>query len=396
MKPYPYQVAFADRAYNLLKQHLLVYLAMEERTGKTLVALLACEKCDVQNVLVLTKKKALVGWQETLAKWKHSKVYHVTNYHQAKKCNPANYDLVILDEAHSYISAFPKRSKLWQDVHKLTTHKPIIYVSATPYAQGPQLLYNQLALSDWSPFRNYTTPYTWFKRFGVPDTIWLAGRQVETYKQCKVHEVLSQVNPLFIRATRAQLKFEHEPTDQLHYVKLDSVTRQAYNILLKDKVLMLREKELICDSPIKLRVSLHMLEGGVAKIDSTYIVLNNKEKIQYILEQWGDSVNTVIMYNYIAEKTKLEKVFKQARLLQATSYAEGIDLSMYSNLIIYSQDFSTARHTQRRARQANKERQTPITVHYLLVAKAISEQVYETVSVNKQNFVDSVFERREL
>lgn len=82
--------------------------------------------------------------------------------------------------------------------------------------------------------------------------------------------------------------------------------------------------------------------------------------------------------------------------MQATSYAEGVDLHKYKHLIIYSQDFSTARHTQRRARQANKARHEAITVHFLLVKKGCSEQVYKTVSVNKKNFVDSVFTRTKL
>ena len=85
-------------------------------------------------------------------------------------------------------------------------------------------------------------------------------------------------------------------------------------------------------------------------------------------------------------------MFKQAKLLQATSYAEGVDLHQYKHLVIYSQDFSTARHTQRRARQANKNRKEAIIVHFLLVKGGISERVYKTVSINKKNFVDTVFE----
>jgi ERCC4-related helicase len=97
------------------------------------------------------------------------------------------------------------------------------------------------------------------------------------------------------------------------------------------------------------------------------------------------------MYNYKAELTKLQQHFKNAVLLQGTSYAEGVDLSGHKHLVIYSQDFSTARHTQRRARQANVNRTLPINVHFLLVKKAISDEVYKTVSVNKKNYVDSVF-----
>jgi ERCC4-related helicase len=120
-------------------------------------------------------------------------------------------------------------------------------------------------------------------------------------------------------------------------------------------------------------------------------VLNNTEKVDYIKKHFGDTEDLVIMYNYKAELTKLSAHFKKAKLLQGTSYAEGVDLSMHKHLVVYSQDFSTARHTQRRARQANMNRKEPITVHFLLVKKAISEEVYKTVSINKKNYVDSVF-----
>jgi hypothetical protein len=134
-----------------------------------------------------------------------------------------------------------------------------------------------------------------------------------------------------------------------------------------------------------------MIEGGVAKIGDKYLSLENTEKIQYIKKTWGDSSSMVIMYHYIAEGEKLRAYFKNAAILQATRYAEGVDLSQYKHLIIYSQDFSAARHTQRRARQANKLRKDDITVHYLLVTGGVSEQVYTAVSVNKQNYVDSLY-----
>ena len=57
MTPYPHQVELADQAFNILKQFGLVYLACEERTGKTLAAILTAEKCPtIKTVLVVTKK----------------------------------------------------------------------------------------------------------------------------------------------------------------------------------------------------------------------------------------------------------------------------------------------------------------------------------------------------
>src|SRR5690606_23081271 len=154
---------------------------------------------------------------------------------------------------------------------------------------------------------------------------------------------LADVKHLFISKTRKELDFAHEPEDKLHYIELAKETRAIYNELMNDKLVTIQDKVLVADTISKLRVSLHMLEGGVAKIDEEYLVLKNQEKIDYIKQTWGDSKDLVIMYNYKAELTKLTAHFKNAAILQATSFAEGVDLSSFENLVIYSQDFSTAR-----------------------------------------------------
>lgn len=414
MKPYPHQEELSKDAVEILRKHMIVYLAWEERTGKTFAAILTAEKVATPKVLVITKKKALKGWQDHFDALTLDHEYTLTNFHQVWKCED-HYDLVIIDEAHNYISSYPKigsnsarlselrregkpNQNIYDNVKRVCKGKPIIYLSATPKAQGPQLLYHQMSVSSWTPWAKFPNFYSWFKLYGKVYTIKVQGREINQYD--KAHEDLidAAVEHLFITKTRAELGFEHEPTDELHTIRLSNKTMALYNELLEHQLAYLpgHKEPLVCDTVAKLRASLHMLEGGVAKIEDEYIVLSNREKIDYILTHFGDNVQSVIMYNYKAELTKLKKVFKKTLLLQATSFAEGVDLSMYKNLIIYSQDFSTARHTQRRARQANKQRDTPITVHFLLVEKAISQQVYKTVSVNKKNFVDSVFDRTAL
>jgi len=57
--PYPHQVELADEVMVVLRQYGVAYLASEERTGKTLAAILAAESSLAKRVLVITKKKAL-------------------------------------------------------------------------------------------------------------------------------------------------------------------------------------------------------------------------------------------------------------------------------------------------------------------------------------------------
>lgn len=394
--PYPYQEQLSNEALEIIREHAIVYLAMEERTGKTLTAILTAEKSKAENVLIVTKKRALAGWEETFRAFETTKTYTLLNYHKVEKFAHSRYDLVILDESHNYISAYPKPGKLWKDLRPVCRGKPIIYISATPYAQGPQMLYHQFALSSWSPWKKHTNFYRWFELYGIPYTKTIYGREVKQYDKANKEMVLGCVEELFITKTRRELGFNVEPEDEVHYVELSEDVRKVYNQLLKDELYIFDFGDLVCDSTSKLRTSLHQLEGGTIKLVNSRHMLPNKEKIAFILEQFGDSDNLVIMYNFIQERIKLEQHFKKAHLLQATSYAEGVDLHTFDHLVVYSQDYSTARHTQRRARQCNKKRTKPIRVHHLLVKGGISEQVYKTVSINKRNFVDSVFERTEL
>lgn len=394
MTPYKHQIDISQRAYRILKENAMVYLAMLERTGKTLTAILTCELCqNVSSVLVITKKKALDGWLDTLQRYKTRLQFQVVNYHQAHKVPSGSYDIVILDESHAYLSKYPKVGTIWKAVAKLTLGKPIIYLSATPSAQGSCLLYHQFQLSSWSPFLDYPNFYKWFKVYGIPQLKYVAGRPIRDYSECQEAKVWEQVQHLFISYTREELGFKHEPQDRLHFVELWPTTLEWYRTLEKEGVLEIEENQCVADTPIGLLTKLHQLEGGTLKQEEQGYILPNIEKINYILELYGDSENLVIFYHYVQEYTKLAKFFKKAKLLQATAFAEGVDLSMYEHLVIYSMNFSTAQYTQRRARQANMNRNTPIVVDYLLVKGGISHQVYECVAQNKVNFVDKYFQR---
>ncbi len=398
MIPYPHQLELAQKIVYLLRSYNIAYLAAEERTGKTLAALLAAEAMtEITEVLVITKKIALDGWHKTLKAHPLVKSVIVTNYHQMSKLDmPTANTLIIVDEAHAYIAGYPKVSAMWRQLKNLAKRQKILFLSATPNSQGTQQLYHQLAISSFSPWHKYDSFYKWFRNYGELYTIKLQGRDCNQYDKIDHAKVWDSVKHLFITMTRAEIGFDHEPEDKLHYIELDKVTKEVYNELLTDKIVEFYAGTLVCDTISRLRPALHMIEGGATKINDEYLLLKNSEKIDYILKHFGDSLDTVIMYNYIAEGIKLREVFKKSPILHATSYAEGVDLSMYKNLVIYSMNFSTSKYVQRRARQANMERKEEITVHYLLVKKAISDQVYKTVAVNKRNFVDSLFERTKL
>ena len=201
MNPYPHQIQLAAQALPILKANGIVYLAAEERTGKTLSSILLAESVPGKTVLVITKKKAKDGWNETLSKYTdYKKSYTVTNYHQAHKEDPDKFDLIILDEAHNYISAFPKPGKIWKELKPLCRKKPIIYISATPHAQGPQQLFHQFALSSFSPWAKHKNFYEWFRLYGKPYDVKIGGVPIRQYDKCDTKLILGTCEHLFVTA----------------------------------------------------------------------------------------------------------------------------------------------------------------------------------------------------
>ena len=388
----PHQVELGMKSYNVLKENGLAYLSGEERTGKTIASIVCAELCDVEVVLIITKKKAYDGWLDVLKNIDKNHIYMLSTFHQIHKMD-AKFDFCIIDEAHNNISSYPRTGTIWNNIREKVFGKPILYLSATPHPQGYQQLFHQFALSAWSPWSKYKNFYTWFKDYGLAYTIEIQGIPRTQYDKCKNEEVIADVEHLFVTATRKELGFKHEPVDEIHYIELDEETKDVYNEIVEDKIVELRIGMVVCDTTSKLRTVLHQIEGGTLKTDAGYNTLKNREKVDWILKEFGDSKNLVIMYNFQQELVKLKEYFENATILQATSYAEGVALHMYDHLVIYSQDYSTARHSQRRARQCNINRTTPIIVHHLLVKKAISSQVYKTVNVNKRNYIDSLYER---
>jgi superfamily II DNA or RNA helicase len=105
-----YQTDIIDKASSILIQSRFVYLAMEVRTGKTLTSLGIANKINAQDVLFITKKKAISSIEKDFNLLKPYFSLCVTNYESIHKIDPdIHWDLIICDEAHS-MGAFPKPS----------------------------------------------------------------------------------------------------------------------------------------------------------------------------------------------------------------------------------------------------------------------------------------------
>lgn len=418
MKPFPHQLQKAEECWEILSSKGYVYLAGLPRSGKTLTSILLAEKSTkINSVLVLTKKAAISGWEKFIEdpelELKHS--YHVTNYEQVGKMDgrkynlkldPKAYQLVIIDESHN-LGTLAKPSNRIKLIKKLCWDMPHIHLSGTAIVESPNGIYHQMTISKYSPFKHKNF-YDFHREFGEPYYIKAAGREINQYDKAKP-ELLPVIDEFTIYMTQddAGISKDVQATDKIHYIELNEGTKKLYNKLQKDMIAEIykhmmihsepsiwnnshRVLTLVCDSVMKLRTSLHMLEGGVAKVDDEYIELGNTEKIDYILEHFGDNKDTGIMSHFIGERKLLEKKFKKAKIYSSTADAEGVDLSHLKNFIILSSGYSGSKFIQRRDRIVNIKGSNTTEVHHLLVKKAISEQVYKSCS-KKNDFNNKTY-----
>lgn len=399
--PYPHQTQIAEQGSKILKEYGILYLAMEERTGKSLTAILACENCKkAKNVLIVTKKKALKGWQDTLNAYAPKRLnYELINYESLKKAPKIKYDIAIVDESHSKISGFPKPSKTCVALQSYVYESAVIFCSATPSFQSFSQLYHQLGITKYSPFDNFKNFYRWHDVYGIKANKYIYGQVIADYSKCNEQKIESAVGHLFIKYTRKELGFKEEPEDAVHYIAPSQVLKDIYNEFLRKNVLKCGDFLYTGDSASKAFKALHQLEGSTLKLDeTTRYIFDFRDKCEYIKANFDLKNKTVaIFYEYIAELSLLQNFFNteiqrgKVSLYQSSAFAEGVDLSHIDEVVVYSMNFSTSQYVQRRARQCNMMRETPIKVHFLLIKGAVSEQVYNTVAKNRKNFTSHYY-----
>lgn len=388
-----HQIDGGQWVLDTIRAHGLAYLVWQERTNKSGAALWAVEESKARTCLIVTKKRALDGWREHLTNLKLTKKYVLTNYESIHKIK-GNFDMVILDECHHAIASIGKPSTTWRKVAAYTKGKPIIYLSATPYAETIGQMYHQLKLSDWSPWKKYSTYYKFHEAYGVPKVVYTAYGPRPDRSVFRTDEVYDTIGHLLNFKTRADVGIEHEPTVKVIKVMPSNETVKMIKDWRIRRVLEIGKNVIEGDSDPKMRTVHYQLEGGTLKIDDyTSIFLDSHEKVDHIKKNY-DCSKVAIMAHFIKERELLSKLIPEALILSSDGHAEGVDLHEVDKLIVYSMSFKTSKHTQRTARQANHNRKKPIEVDVLVMDKpCVGMAVYDTVAVKKENFVRSSYER---
>ena len=390
-----YQKEIIEDGVDTINRYGFVYLAMEVRTGKTLTSLGIAEKLGCRDVLFLTKKKAVRDVENDNRSLSSNFSFFCINYESMHKLPDYDWDLVILDEAHS-LGAFPKPNKRSKQVRELIKkHRPkVILLSGTPTPESYSQMYHQVWGIPRNPFSEYRNFYRFCDDYVRVTSRPINGLQIKDYSDGK-KIILDKMDRYTISYTQKEAGFESEIEEEIVRVPLKPETYELCKRLKKDLVVEIGDEAILADTGVKLMGKLHQMYSGTVKFESGNTMILDKSKAEYI--KWRFSENKIgIFYKFKAELEVLKQVFGDQLCtdletfdttdkhiaLQIVSGREGISLRHADYIVFYNIDFSATSYWQARDRMTTKDRKFN-KVFWIFSDNGIEGHVYKSVNKKK-------------
>lgn len=394
MKFRKYQSQIIDKAFDVLVKYGFVYLSMQVRTGKTLTAMGTAQKLGVDNMLFVTKKKAISSIEDDYKLL--SPKFHLTviNYESLHKV-AGKYECIVLDEAHG-MGAYPKPSKRTKMIKQIIKKQNpfVILMSGTPTPESFSQMYHQVYACPHNPFRNYTNFYKFAKDYVNVVQIRIGAMPHNNYSSGK-QSILDQMKPYMISYTQKEAGFKVETIEKVLKVKMSDLTYNMVKQLKKNLVIEGTDEVVLADTGVKLMSKLHQLFSGTVKFESGKATVIDLSKAEFIRTQFKNQ-KIGIFYKFKAEYDALKEVYgddltndlKEFKTtdkniaLQVVSGREGISLKEADCLVNYNIDFSALSYWQSRDRMTTKD-SIQNDVYWIFSEKGIEEKIYRAVTKKK-------------
>ena len=396
MKFRDYQIRIINTATGVLQAHRFVYLSMEVRTGKTLTALGVAEKLGIQNLLFVTKKKAISSIEADYKKLMPSYQITVINYESLHKVEGV-FDFVVLDEAHT-LGAYPKPSKRTKLVKQIILRQNpfVVLMSGTPTPESFSQIYHQVYACANNPFSQYKTFYKFAKEYVNVTQQMFHSMPSNNYDDGKP-EILDRMKPYMISYTQKEAGFKSKIQEHVLKVQMSELTYRFVKEMREHGVIEGKKtKEVILgDTGVKKMSKIHQLFSGTVKLENGKRMVTDLSKAKFIRTEFKNQ-KIGIFYKFKAEYEALKQVYGDALTddleefdtttksiaLQIVSGREGISLKKADCLVYYNIDFSALSYWQSRDRMTTKD-STASDVYWIFAEKGIETKIYKTVTKKK-------------
>ena len=391
-----YQKDIITKGTEMLFSYGFLYLAMEVRTGKTLTSLGICEQLNVENVLFLTKKKAMSSIIDDFDMLCPSNYCLFTiNYESMHKIPNIRWDVIICDEAHS-MGAFPKPSKRAKDVKNLIQrHDPyVILMSGTPTPESYSQMYHQVYAIRNNPFSRYSSFYKFANDWVKVKQRKINGNFINDYSH-GLDSITKAMSHYTINYSQKEAGFEVDTREHILRVTLEDKTYALAKRLSKDLVVEGKDEVILADTAVKLMMKLHQIYSGTVKFESGNSMVIDMTKANFIKERFkGKKIG--IFYKFTAELKAIKEAYgdgittelsefestDKSIALQIVSGREGISLRQADALVYYNIDFSATSYWQSRDRMTTRDR-LESDVYWIFSERGIEDDIYKAVSKKK-------------
>lgn len=392
----PHQIEKSKELLFVLKRHKLAYLRGEVRSGKTITVLETARLFNVNNVLFITKKKAISSIQSDFDKLNFQYTILITNYESVHKINRKDFDLVIYDECHT-LGGFPKPSVRTKLIKKRFSNIPCILLSGTPAAESYSQFYHQFFISAFSPFEE-TNFYKWARNYVTIEKKKIGTHEVNDYSKANKKAIEEVIKPFTIIMTQNDAGIESNIKE--YYLKVETPKGINYlvNKLIKDRAIEGKKGFIMAETPAKLQSKVHQICNGTVILETTEgesipVVLHNFKGV--FIKNYFKEKKIVIMYYYQSELEILKKCYgdcittdlsefdkSNKSLAIQQSSTEGMNLSKAECIVYYNFHFSGKNYIQSRDRLTVKGREKN-DVYFILEKPGINSKILKAIQEKK-------------
>lgn len=402
-----YQVRIANDANEILVRKKFVYLAMQVRTGKTLVSLETCKLYGAKKILFITKLKAFSSIESDYLKFNYNKFFEITiiNKESIHKIENNNFDVIICDEAHGLFGTYPKPNEFTKIYKKRFNKIPSILLSGTMSPESYSQLFHQFWINDYAPFSKHANFYQWANEYVDIKLKYLGYAQVKDYSNARKKDFWHHIRYYILTFTQQEANFNTNVKEIILEVEMKPITYKIIDKLHKELVVKSSDDKLIlADTGVKLQAKHLQLCSGTIKFECGASRVIDDTKACFIKHKFqGKKIG--IFYKFKEELQMLKNVFKDDLTtdlnefnnsskniaLQFQSGREGISLKNADYLVALNIDFSAVTYFQFKDRMTTLDRKEN-TLYWVFAKNGIESKVYKAV-MNKKSYTNDTFKK---
>ena len=398
-------------------------LADDMGLGKTTSTIIGALECGAKKVLIICPATLKINWKREIENYSNKSVYiaegknfepnHdfviinydiIKNFHDVKNKEQsqilsANFDLVIVDEAHYIKNAQAQRTKLINDIVKKVDR--LWLLTGTPMTSRPIDYYNLLSLSDSPVAKNwmaYVIRYCAGYQFRVGTRkVWnvmgasnleeLRDRTSNTILRRLKENVLDLPDKIITPVYLTLKSKEYEETMGEYYNWFDKNPEESKSLTVQFTKLT-KVRQIIANE--KISQTIELAENIIEQDKKVIIFCNFTDSLNKILEHFGKTAVKLDGSMSQVERQYSVDQFQQNDKIKVfvgniKAAGTGITLTAAEAVIVNDLSFVPGDMSQAEDRAYRYGQKNNVLVYYPIFQNTIEDIIYDIINEKKKN-----------